>query len=119
MFDDFSKWIDSQIKDGISDGEGLCFNLYEEEEENCWSVEMAVSEVYDPDDEDWACETIYNSEDIFVWDQNAEWDDVLEDMIQLVIKYLDEGKYSDMLKEKYKAIAVGFVDGDLELVYEQ
>ena len=71
------------------------------------------------DDDDWACEPIYNSDEVFTWKQDDEWDEVLEDMIQILLKYMNEGKYADQLKENYKAIAVGFVDGDLELLYEQ
>lgn len=41
--------------------------------------------------------------------------DVSCDMIR---KYLIDGKYSEELK-KYEAIVVGFVDGDLEIIYKR
>ena len=118
MFEDVSKWLDSIMLEGISEGEGVCFNLYEDGGDN-WSMDIEVSEKYDPDDDDWACDPIYNSDEVFTWKQDDEWDEVFEDMIQILLKYMNEGKYADQLKENYKAIAVGFVDGDLELLYEQ
>ncbi|MCR4903463.1 MAG: hypothetical protein K6A23_11445 [Butyrivibrio sp.] len=116
MFEDFSDWLDTQLEDGLPDGEGICFNLYEDGDSH-WSIELSVSDTFDEEDDEWAAEATYTSDETYNWKQDDEWDDVLEDAIQVLIKYLNNGKFADFLKENYKGIAAGFVDGDLELLY--
>lgn len=116
MYTEFEKWLNAAIESGLSDGEGLCFNIYEEGN-HTWAIELVIASAFDPEDDDWASETIYSSESLFTYRQVAEWDDVLEDAIQVMLKYLNEGKYSDELKNKFAGISTGFVDGDLEHLY--
>lgn len=39
-------------------------------------------------------------------------------MIQLIKKYLEQGAYSNILKN-YQAVGIGFVDGDIEIVFNK
>lgn len=88
------------------------FNLYEEED-NEWSVQLVGSDYYKENDEDWACSTVYSTEEnLYTFKHKGDWEAVLEICIDAVKDYLAVGKYTNELKE-YKAIGIGFVDGDL------
>lgn len=116
MYKEFEQWINTVVEKGLPVGQGLCFNIYEDG--NCsWSIELVVASSFDPEDDDWASEADFCAEDSFSWKQVAEWDDVLEDAIQVMLRYLDEGKHAEDLKNRYSGISTGFVDGDLEHLY--
>ena len=46
----------------------------------------------------------------------SDWELVETFFISLVNEYLSSGKYAGKLKE-YQAIGIGFVDGDLQILY--
>ncbi len=114
-----ANWIDNALDKEISKKiEAFCFNLYELTDKK-WSLEIVVSSEFDIEDEDWACdaeETFGTRENQLVWENDSEWDEVLEDVISALNEYMKNGKYTEILKER-KAVAVGFSDGDLELIY--
>ena len=43
--------------------------------------------------------------------------DAFGDMIDILKKYLNDGKYADLLKSR-EGVGVGFVDGDIEIIYK-
>lgn len=74
-------------------------------------------QVFDEDDDDWACDEVFsNRETPLVWEENADWETILSKVQEFIRRYLEHGEYSDLMKEN-QAVAVGFVDGDLEIVY--
>ena len=117
LFEKFADWLDAvPINNLPENAAAINFNIYEEIDSN-WSVQLIASERFDPDDEDWACDEIFTTgEELFRWQQESEWEEILEVVKELVGKYLDVGKYAENLK-KYRAVAVGFVDGNLEILY--
>lgn len=119
MIKDFEKWIDMVLeKDFPEEMVGVVFNLYEERD-NKWSVELVGTSIFDADDEDWRCEEVYDTrENPFEWQQDTTWQDVLENVIDIFKKYLEEGKYADKLKE-YQGVGTGFADGDAWILYEK
>ena len=54
--------------------------------------------------------------DPFVIECESDWELVETFFIGLVNEYLSSGKYAGKLKE-YQAIGIGFVDGDLHILY--
>lgn len=52
----------------------------------------------------------------FVIECESDWELVETFFIGLVNEYLSSGKYAGKLKE-YQAIGIGFVDGDLHILY--
>jgi hypothetical protein len=44
------------------------------------------------------------------------WEQILSCITAFIKKYMSDGKYADKLK-KYKAIGIGFVDGDIDILY--
>ena len=121
MYNKVSEWIDGVLSAPVPDEVvAFCFNLYENDE-YYWSMELIGAGRFDPEDQDWACDEVtdFNSrESLFTFQAECEWDEALQTMIDILKKYLNEGKYADLLKSQ-KGVGVGFVDGDIELLYMQ
>ena len=119
MQEQFFEWLDRILRDQPLPEETVAvnFNLYEWEKENTYAVQLIGAGEFDPEDEDWACEEVYSSEDaLFVFTDEKGWKHALETGVSLVNAYLAGGAYAQTLKA-LTAVAIGFVDGDLEIVY--
>lgn len=116
---DIEKWIDSIFEKPLPDEIiAIAFNLYEDGD-NQWSVEMIGSGSFDAEDPDWACDEVFDTRDnIQSWEQDAQWEEILREAADIITKYIKSGKYSEKLKS-YKGIGVGFVDGDITIVYQR
>ncbi len=112
----FEKWIDEQLNRlNLSDVVAYNFNLYDDGN-NKWSIELVGTSEFDENDSDWACSEIFATrENPFCIVYADNFIEVFEIFKSCVLKYLDDGKYSEQLKSK-KGIGIGFVDGDLELI---
>lgn len=115
-YEQFAKWLDGFMDYGFEEVVALNFNLYEDGDAK-WSVELVGTASFDEDDDDWACDEVFsNRETPLVWEENADWETILSKVQEFIRRYLEHGEYSDLMKE-IQAVAVGFVDGDLEIVY--
>ena len=114
----FIEWVNHLLDECMPlNAAALCFNLYEEGK-NKWSVQLIATESFDEEDPDWACFEVYSSgEDLYTWKQKGEWEAIQKTSTEWVRKYLTDGKYAKEMKE-YAAVAVGFVDGDLTIIYK-
>lgn len=120
---EFEKWLDNLLEanDMPENTAAFCFNIYEEEDEN-YGVQLIASDEFNEDDGgDWACSEVWSSEeDIFYIDhsdeENAGKERGLEFISGLICDYLERGNYRNMLLGA-KAVAAGFVDGDLEVLH--
>ena len=121
MYEKFEEWLDHYLKKGFTDNVVAAnFNIYEDAE-NSWSVEIVGTGSFDEEDEDWACDEITDlgtRENLFVMELEQGWEAVLESVVSCVKKYLVNGQYSDVLK-RLVAVGVGFVDGNIEIVYSR
>ena len=119
IYNKVSEWIDGVLSDSVPDeAVAFCFNLYENDE-YYWSMELIGAGRFDPEDQDWACDEVtdFNSrESLFTFQAECEWDEALQTMIDILKKYLNDGKYADLLKSR-EGVGVGFVDGDIEIIY--
>ena len=119
MHNKVSEWIDDVLSASVTDEVvAFCFNLYENDE-YYWSMELIGAGRFDPDDQDWACDEVtdFNSrESLFTFQAECEWDEALQTMIDILKKYMNDGKYADLLKSR-EGVGVGFVDGDIEIIY--
>ena len=119
MFDIISKWLDDVLKIDIpNEVIAFGFNLYDDGNYN-WSIELVGTSEFDIDDEDWLCNEITNfntRENPLCWTKEAEWEEILDDIVCALREYLKRGQYADKLKAK-SGIGVGFVNGDVEILY--
>ncbi len=116
----FSNWLNKVLEQDIPKGiKAFNFNLYEGEGET-YDIQLIGSDEFDEDDSDWACTNYFTSgEDIcFIkgTDEIVDWEQGLTYITMLVERYLDEGEKSHFLKNA-SAIGIGFVDGDIDILY--
>ena len=116
---DFENWLDNIIEAGISpEIIAVNFNLYEDEN-NSWSIEFVGTDSFDADDSDWACAEVFVTRDApLSWIQETSWETILAAVINDINTYLNFGKYAEKLKS-YAGIGVGFVDGDISIIYQK
>lgn len=119
LFDRFAAWMDAAFEGGVP-GEiaGVVLNLYEQADHR-WSAEVVGTASFAEEDEDWACDeaTDFGTRSApFTWEEESDWDAILSKMTEWVRRYLAHGRNADRIKA-VRGIAVGFVDGDLELCH--
>lgn len=125
IYEEFSRWLDDllEINELPDSTKAICFNLYaESEEENLYSAQIAAAGVFDPDDVsgEWACDMVWSSEEnVFIVDTSDEedtgWKHAQDLFKEMVEEYFRTGKYGRILRS-FEGAAIGFVDGDLELL---
>lgn len=114
----FDKWLDDVLESDLpAEIVAVNFNLYDDGDGQ-WSAEFVGAGSFDEEDSDWACEEVFTTrDDPFSWESDASREEIQDEVVDAVREYLADGVYADCLKQ-YEAVAVGFVDGDLELVYQ-
>ncbi|MBQ7865222.1 MAG: hypothetical protein IJ350_02540 [Clostridia bacterium] len=114
-------WIDNVLNKHIPGNVvAFCFNLYEEGNGK-WSMELVGTDCFDEENEEWACNeaTDFGSRNVsYVWEMECEWNEALDYMSNELRQYLSEGKYAELLKSGV-GIGVGFVDGNIEILYKK
>jgi hypothetical protein len=116
----FSNWLNKVLEQEIPMGiKAFNFNLYEGVEDT-YGIQLIGSDEFDEDDSDWACTEYFTSgEKIYYIKRTHEiehWEQGLNYITKLVERYLQEGDYAIILKN-VTAIGIGFVDGDIEILY--
>lgn len=116
----FSNWLNHLLKQEIPKGiKAFNFNLYEGEEET-YDIQLIGSDEFDEDDSDWACTDYFTSGgDVCYIKRTVEiehWEQGLSYITMLVERYLQDGENANLLKN-VSAIGIGFVDGDIDILY--
>lgn len=121
LYETIENWLNAiLVQDIPTSVVALNFNLYDDGESK-WSIELVGTESFDLEDQDWCCDEVFDfgtRETPFAWKEEKEWSDILNEMIQILKKYLNQGCYSEVIK-KYKGIGIGFVDGDVEVLFSR
>lgn len=120
----FEDWLEESLSADISENvRAFSFNLNEAAfVENCkFGIELIGAERFDADDEDWACDEIWEplqrNIPIPLSYSGENWEECLSVMKNLVVKLLDSNKsFAQKLKSK-EAVGIGFVDGNLENIW--
>ena len=117
--DSFFIWLDTILAVELpSEIRAINFNLYEDVQ-NKWSVELVGTSVFDESSEDWACCEVFTTRDHpYVIEQKNDWQAIEEMFKDWVSDYLHSGKYTDKLKQ-FEAVGLGFVDGDLAILFKR
>lgn len=118
----FSDWLNKTLEQKLPSGIiAFNFNLYEGAEET-YDIQLTGSDDFDEDDSDWACTDYFTTgEDICHiprTDDIKAWEKGFDYITSMVNRYLAEGKNANILKA-VSAIAIGFVDGDLDIIYRK
>ncbi|MDE6470343.1 MAG: hypothetical protein K2L19_04915 [Eubacterium sp.] len=115
----FDIWLNNILANPLSaDIKAICFNLYDDGD-NKWSIEFVGTSYFDENNTDWACNEVFTTRDNpFVLIREYSWKDAENLFTEMVSKYLKDGKYANKLKA-YTAIGIGFVDGDLNIIYKK
>ncbi|CAM3502123.1 hypothetical protein EDM52_22030 [Brevibacillus invocatus] len=116
----FSNWLNHILEQEIPKGiKAFNFNLYEGSGET-YDIHLIGSDEFDEDDSDWACTDYFSSEeDIFSIKRSGDiqhWEQGLNYITMLVERYLKEGEFANILKSA-SAIGIGFVDGDIDILF--
>ena len=120
MYNNFRDWLNDILQNNrFENVKAFNFNLYEDADENdspFFSVQLIGAPFYNPENDDWACNELYSSEEnLFIIDNCEDWEDCLDIATKLIREYLYDEKCSVVLRLA-EVVAVGFVDGDLEVV---
>ena len=95
MFNKIEEWIDSLPLSQLPENtKAFNFNLYEDGD-NWWSIELVATDRFDVLDQDWACDEIADfgtRDNPFSWEEEADWNDIQEEMNNALKQYLEEGK---------------------------
>lgn len=115
----FFNWLDEILSKKIPDNIiAINFNLYEDKD-NKWSIELVGTSTFDENNSDWVCCEVYSTrENPYILVKESDWKTINNLFVSFLKKYLDSGKYSNILK-KYDGIGIGFVDGDLNIIYKK
>ena len=118
IYTEFENWLNTQLENDMpAETLAFCFNLYEESADDCvYSIQLVACDKFDKDDSDWACEEVWSSEeDIFCIElsdeENKDHESAQELIKSWVLEYM---KDCEILSSK--PVAIGFVDGELELI---
>jgi hypothetical protein len=118
----FETWIDGTLTAGAPSAVvAFNFNIYEDAD--AFSVELIGTSSFDEEDSDWACDDIWNAAvqrfRIPFQVVGSEWRTALAKVEEWLIGYLASGSQGAVRLKESEAVAVGFVDGDLELLWRK
>lgn len=113
----FDDWLDNALSQPISSSVvAFSFNLAEP-----WCIEVVGSNRYSPNDSDWACEESFHPDvepfELSEFEHEESWKVVLAGAKRKVAAYLARRSDGRAILRKAKAVAVGFIDGDLHKVW--
>lgn len=111
-----------EAQDGVPEGiAALNFNIWEAAEEtgaSCYTLELTGSRLYDPNDDDWACEDDFEPRerncDSLQLCSKLPWEDVQNTVVEILKELKDELRDTSIFRVEH--ITVGFTDGELVVV---
>ena len=116
---EFHAWLDAKLSEDLPSGiKGFAINLYEYVD--AYGAELVATPTFDKEDEDWACDDIYMSDhfelpkELFL----SGWENALEKVTESTSDYLKGNSEGSLRLRSVKGVAVGFVNGNLNIVWE-
>lgn len=116
----FSDWVSDVLVEIPDETNAFVFNIYEEDD--AYLVDITGTTAYDESDESWTEDINWDSgEELFIIPKekfDGDWEDIHDAIVESLEALLDvDNELSDALCDS-DAIAVGFIDGDLEIVWQ-
>ena len=120
----FTNWLENSLAAVSSKKiKGFSFNLFEPAAIPGvkFGIELIGAQAFDKNDADWACEEIWEPPQrqlpIPIEYSGDTWEVCLDRMKKLVVKHLDSNSDTAKKLKAVEGVGVGFVDGDLEIVW--
>ena len=115
----FTTWLNKVLQSPLPENtKAINFNLYEEAQPNTFGIQFVATSSFELNNDDWACDEIFSSNgNMFFFANSNGWEHALKEVEENVKAYL-ETEDSSILK-KCDGIGLGFVDGDLIIVYRK
>jgi hypothetical protein len=121
----FTQWLESCGAEAIpTTVQGFSFNLFEPAGETGvkFGIELVGADRFDEDDPDWACDEVWSPKarrlPIPVDYSGTTWDQCLQTMKTLVLKQLKADTPMARRLKMVQGIGIGFVDGDMEVIWK-
>ena len=113
----FFTWLDDLLQKAIpSQIVAFNFNIYESSNAHQFDIQLVGAKYYSSSDDDWACSNDFSSgENLFAF-YSPDWVSCLSEFAGQLTLYLQTGNERQVLMSR-KAVAYGFVDGDLYTIY--
>ena len=117
----FSNWLDTAASQANPDIAAFSFNLYEPAlvPGVKFGIELIGARAFSADDPDWPCDEIWSPDprgiDIPESFSGSDWEVCLEKAKALVLDYL--ASPSGLWLRAGEAAGIGFVDGDLDVIW--
>lgn len=120
--EEFKHWIDSCFQQAIPNSVvAFSFNLFEvaETSEVKFGIEMVGTASFDEDDSDWACDEVWEPEvrqtPIPKQFSGDDWEKCLINVKSLLQSYIESHSSTEKFKQ---GVGIGFVDGELEVLWQ-
>lgn len=120
----FGVWLTSSLDGDLpATIRAFAFNLFEPAGEDCvtFGIELVGTKVTPSESEDWGCEEVWEptqrSLSIPTSFSGPEWENCLRRMKVLLLEFLDSANDAASKLKSKLAIGIGFVDGDIEVVW--
>lgn len=115
----FENWITESLSDEIpSTVKAFSFNLYEP-----FGIELIGASSFDLDNSDWACDEVWEPKQRGIEIPTSlniqSWEECLEKMKIILSKILEENTHNSRILKSRNGVALGFVDGDLEILFKK
>jgi hypothetical protein len=115
----FDSWLNQTFPQSVV-AKVVAYNFNISELSDGFLVEIIGSDIYDPNNSDWACQEVWTSRPnqfFFSIDEvGKEWDLFLDKLSILVNKFLEILPNYQYVMANICAITIGFVDGDLVVI---
>lgn len=120
----FKAWLMGSFSTAIpASVRAFSFNLYDlDDNDSPFGVDLIGSSEFDVEDEDWACDEVWTAFPrmiaIPVAFSSRSYEGCLVRVKRLVVAAMNENGAGEILKTR-EGVAVGFVGGDLDLVWHR
>ena len=119
----FHRWLDAAAAEASHGIAAFSFNLYEPAQIPGvkFGIELIGARAFDPDDPDWPCDEIWSPTprgiNLPLEFSGTDWEACLAQAKALVTEYM--ASPAGQWLQASEAVGIGFVDGDLELIWVQ
>jgi hypothetical protein len=123
--EEFNSWIDAAFASEVPKTlVAYSFNLFElGPQEAKYGIELIGADEFDTDNSDWACNEVWEADPSSMLIPrtfaNGTWEECLDDVRALLTNILSKSSATATKLKEAIAVAIGFVDGDLELIWKR